>query len=78
MRSWIERELAFYAPKAEATDGEARNPGPRMRKRGPRSNEGFYKRASWYNQVQMFHAQNTAAELEKQFREGNAREMVML
>ena len=36
---WFQRSSrdANFAPNPEATDGEAANPGPRMRRRGPRS-----------------------------------------
>ena len=37
---------ANFAPNPEATDGEAANPGSRMRRRGPRSADATDRRAS--------------------------------
>ena len=36
-----------HAPGPDATDGEARNPGHRLRKRGPRSMDARAKRLAW-------------------------------
>ena len=45
-RRTLPKELSSYAPEPSATDGEAENPGPRNRRRGPRSEEAKFRRAS--------------------------------